>query len=182
MARTFNGSIWGNIGDSIAMQNALRRQENREALGGLLDAAKFIEKVSANRNMRDAWQKYFDDRKAAADAAAAEEAAAETDDIENALALEDMYNAENADNIFGVNTGDTLDAYEGSIWDDPVSNVVRFGFDPASAGADYEFMQTFDPNTADEEMKRRAQGIVGTKMDGRWGPKSIAAYNKYMGV
>lgn len=182
MARTFNGSIWGNIGDSVARDAAIRREENRQALGGLLDAAKFIEKTNANSKLRDAWQKYFDDRKAAADAAAAEEAAAETDDIENALALEDMYNVENADNIFGVNTGDTLDAYEGSIWDDPVSNVVRFGFDPASAGADRTFMQAFDPNTASPEEILRAQAIVGTGVDGRWGKKSNKAYNKYMGV
>lgn len=180
MARTFNGSIWGSIGDSVARDAAIRREENRQALGGLLDAAKFIEKVSANRNMRDAWQKYFDDKKAKADAALADEAAAETDDIENALLLEDMLGSANSDNIFGIE--EAPDMIEETIWDDPVSNVVRFGFDPASAGADYEFMQTFDPNTADEEMKRRAQGIVGAKMDGRWGPKSIAAYNNYMGV
>lgn len=182
MARTFNGSIWGNIGDSVSRDAAIRREENRQALGGLLDAAKFIEKTTANSKMRDAWQKYFADRKAAADAALADEAAAETDDIEDALLLEDLYNAENEANVFGIAPDANQDyGLEGSLWD-TVGNTVRYGFDPASAGADYEFMQTFDPNTADEEMKRRAQGIVGTKMDGRWGPKSIAAYNKYMGV
>ena len=183
MARTFNGSIWGNIGDGIAMQNALRRQENREALGGLLDAAKFIEKTTANSKMRDAWQKYFADRKAAADAALADEAAAETDDIEDALLLEDMYNDSN---IFGLEQPE--DGIEGSIWggplstEDPVNNVVRFGFDPVTAAADAEFIQAFDPNTATPEDIRRAQGIVGTGADGKWGKKSRAAYNKYMGV
>ena len=37
MARTFNAGIWGNIGDAVARDNMLRRESNREAMGGLLD-------------------------------------------------------------------------------------------------------------------------------------------------
>lgn len=183
MARTFNAGIWGNIGDAVARDNMLRRESNREAMGGLLDMAKFIEKANANRKLREDWQKYFDDRKAAADAALAEEAAAETDDIEDALLLEDMYNDSN---VFGIEQPE--DDIDGSIWggplstDDPVNNVVRLGFDPMTAAADAEFMQTFDPSTATDDEIRRAQAIVGTDVDGKWGKKSRAASNKYMGV
>lgn len=169
MARTFNAGIWGNIGDAVARDNMLRRESNREAMGGLLDMAKFIEKANANRKLREDWQKYFDDRKAAADAALAEEAAAETDDIEDALLLEDDI--------------------DGSIWggplstDNPVNNVVRFGFDPMTAAADAEFMQSFNPvDNRNREDIKRAQAIIGTDVDGIWGPLSKAAYNKYMGV
>ena len=168
MARTFNGSIWGNIGDSIAMQNALRRQENRKALGGLLDAAKFIEKASANRNMRDAWQKYFADKKSAADAALEDEAAAETDDIENSLLLEDMYNDSN---VFGLEQPE--DGIDGSLWD---PSMIVNGFTP-----DYDFLNGFDPNTASPEEIRKAQEIIGVKADGIWGPKSRAALKAWRG-
>ena len=168
MARTFNGSIWGNIGDSIAMQNALRRQENRKALGGLLDAAKFIEKASANRNMRDAWQKYFADKKSAADAALEDEAAAETDDIENSLLLEDMYNDSN---VFGLEQPE--DGIDGSLWD---PSMIVNGFTP-----DYDFLNGFDPNTASPEESRKAQEIIGVKADGIWGPKSRAALKAWRG-
>lgn len=191
MARTFNGSIWGNIGDAVARDAAIRREENRQALGGLLDAAKFIEKTNANSKLRDAWQKYFDDRKAAADAAAAEEAAAETDDIENALALEDLYNAENEANIFGIAPEE--DKMAGSIWE-PYSKNMRAGFDRAALG-ERNFMQAFDPDTATPDDILRAQQILVNNnfdlgktgkaqngVDGRWGSKSINAFNKYMGV
>ena len=57
MARTFNAGIWGNIGDAVARDNMLRRESNREAMGGLLDMAKFIEKANANRKLREDWQK-----------------------------------------------------------------------------------------------------------------------------
>ena len=183
MARTFNAGIWGNIGDAVARDNMLRRESNREAMGGLLDMAKFIEKANANRKLREDWQDYFAGRKAAADAALAEEAAAETDDIEDALLLEDMYSDSN---VFGLEQPE--DDIYGSIWggplstDDPVNNVARFGFDPMTAAADAEFMQSFDPKTATDEEIRRAQAIVGTGVDGKWGPLSIAARNKYMGV
>lgn len=173
MARTFNGSIWGNIGDGIAMQNALRRQENREALGGLLDAAKFIEKTTANSKMRDAWQKYFADKKATADAALADEAAAETDDIENSLLLEDMYDAMNGDNVFGIPTEQTAADVSGSLWD---PSMIVNGFTP-----DYDFLNGFDPNTASPEEIRKAQEIIGVKADGIWGPKSRAALKAWRG-
>lgn len=183
MARTFNAGIWGNIGDAVARDNMLRRERNREAMGGLLDMAKFIEKANANRKLREDWQDYFAGRKAAADAALAEEATAETDDIEDALLLEDMYNDSN---VFGLEQPE--DDIDGSIWggplstDDPVNNVVRLGFDPMTAAADAEFMQAFDPSTATDDEIRRAQGIVGTDVDGKWGKKSRAAFNKYKGV
>ncbi|SHG87672.1 hypothetical protein SAMN05720761_10617 [Fibrobacter sp. UWCM] len=191
MARTFNAGIWGNIGDAVARDNMLRRESNREAMGGLLDMAKFIEKANANRKLREDWQKYFDDRKAAADAALAEEAAAARSDAqedldaeENLQLLEDLYKEDS--NVFGLEQPE--DDIDGSIWDgplstdNPVNNVVRFGFDPVTAAADAEFMQAFDPNTATPEDIRRAQAIVGTDVDGKWGKKSRAAYNKYMGV
>lgn len=189
MARVFNGSIWGNIGNAVARDDMLRRESNREAIGGLLDMAKFLEKANANRNMRDAWQKYFADRKAAADAALADEAAAARSDAQEDLdaeedlqLLEDMNDPMIASDIFGAKTGDTLYNLDGTIWRDPFSTVVRFGYDPTSAAEDQEFMEAFDPNTATPEEKRRAQRIIGTTADGSWGPKSIAAYNKYMGV
>lgn len=182
MARTFNGNIWGGIGDKVARDAMIRREENKEALGGLLDMAKFLEKANANRKLREDWQKYFEDRKSNADAALADEDAAEAEMIDNALALEDMYGASNAANVFGIEEDDGREGgLEGSLWD-PVGNLVRYGFDPASAGADREFMATFDPSTATDEEIRRAQAIVGTKVDGDWRGKSRKAYNKYMGV
>lgn len=183
MARTFNAGIWGNIGDAVARDNMLRRESNREAMGGLLDMAKFIEKANANRKLREDWQKYFDDRKAAADEASAAQDAQDIDNLEDALLLEDMYNDSN---VFGLEQPE--DDIDGSIWggplstDDPVNNVVRLGFNPMTAAADAEFMQAFDPSSATDDEIRRAQGIVGTGVDGKWGKKSIAAYKKYMGV
>ena len=183
MARTFNAGIWGNIGDAVARDNMLRRESNREAMGGLLDMAKFIEKANANRKLREDWQKYFDDKKAAADEASAAQDAQDIDNLEDALLLEDMYNDSN---VFGLKQPE--DDIDGSIWgeplstDNPVNNVVRFGFDPVTAAADAEFMQTFDPKTATDEEIRRAQAIVDTGVDGKWGPLSVAARNKYMGV
>ena len=187
MARTFNGSIWGNIGDSVSRDAAIRREENRQALGGLLDAAKFIEKVSANRNMRDAWQKYFADRKAAADEASAEV----PEEIWGGVPSLDGKDAVNNVVRFGFDPmngnvfeleqqDDNSDGVEGSIWE-PYSNNILDGFNRAESGA-RKFMEAFDPNTATPEEKRRAQRIIGTTADGSWGPKSIAAYKKYMGV
>ena len=191
MARTFNGSIWGNIGDAVARDDMLRREENRQALGGLLDTAKFLEKANANRKLREGWQKYFEDKKAAEKAALDAEAAAETDDIENALALEDMYNEANAGNVFGIEPEE--DKMAGSIWE-PYSKNMRAGFDRAALG-ERNFMQTFDPNTATPEDILRAQQILVNNnfdlgktgnakngVDGRWGTKSINAFNRYMGV
>lgn len=192
MARTFNAGIWGNIGDAVARDNMLRRESNREAMGGLLDMAKFIEKANANRKLREDWQDYFAGRKAAADAALAEEAAAARSDAqedldaeENLQLLEDLYKEDS--NVFGLEQPE--DDIDGSIWggplstDDPVNNVVRFGFDPMTAAADAEFMQSFNPmDNRNRKDIKRAQAIIGTDVDGIWGPLSIAAYNKYMGV
>lgn len=200
MARTFNGSIWGNIGDSVARDAAIRREENRQALGGLLDAAKFIEKVSANRNMRDAWQKYFDDRKAAADEASAEIPEAiwggvpsldGKDAVNNVVRFGfDPMNG----NIFELEQQDeNTDGVEGSIWE-PYSKNMRAGFDRAALG-ERNFMNAFDPNTATPEDILRAQQILVNNnfdlgktgkarngVDGQWGTKSINAFNRYMGV
>ena len=182
MARTFNAGIWGNIGDAVARDNMLRRESNREAMGGLLDMAKFIEKANANRKLREDWQKYFDDRKAAADAALAEEAAAARSDAqedldaeENLQLLEDLYKDSN---VFGIEQPE--DDIDGSIWK-PYSRNILDGFDRAELGA-RKFMETFNPKMATDEEIRRAQAIVGTGVDGKWGPLSESAYNKYMGV
>ena len=184
MARTFNAGIWGNIGDAVARDNMLRRESNREAMGGLLDMAKFIEKANANRKLREDWQKYFAGRKAAADEASAAQDAQDIDNLEDALLLEDMYNDSN---VFGLEQPE--DDIDGSIWggplstDDPVNNVVRFGFDPMTAAADAEFMQSFNPvDNRNREDIKRAQAIIGTDVDGIWGEKSRAAYKKYKGV
>ena len=45
---------------------------------------------------------------------------------------------------------------------------------------DYAFMQSFNPATATKQDKMKAQKIVKTKVDGIWGPNSIAAYKRYM--
>lgn len=182
MARTFNAGIWGNIGDAVARDNMLRRESNREAMGGLLDMAKFIEKANANRKLREDWQDYFAGRKAAADAALAEEAAAARSDAqedldaeENLQPLEDMYNDSD---VFGLEQPE--DDIDGSIWE-PYSRNILDGFDKAEIGA-RKFMETFNPKTATPEEIRMAQRIVGTDVDGIWGQNSIAAHNKYMGV
>ena len=64
MAKTFNGSIWGNLGNTIFREDALRRERNQDSMNNLMDAAKFIEKVNANRNLRNDWQNYFKNRNA----------------------------------------------------------------------------------------------------------------------
>ena len=187
MARTFNAGIWGDIGDAVARDDILRRERNQKALGGLLDAAKFIEKTNANRKLRKDWQDYFANRKAAQDAAA-EDAAAQ--DMADAFGVEDSLAMEGLPAVASIFGDDVQapDEMESSIWggplstDDPVNNVVRFGFDPVTAAADAEFMQAFDPSTATDDEIRRAQAIVGTGVDGKWGKKSRAAYNKYKGV
>lgn len=180
MARTFNAGIWGDIGDAVARDDMLRRERNQKALGGLLDAAKFIEKTNANRKLRKDWQKYFDDRKAAADAALAEEAAAARSDAqedfdaeENLQLLEDMYKDSN---VFGLEQPE--DDIDGSIWE-PYSRNILDGFDKAEIGA-RKFMETFNPKTATPEEILMAQRIVGTDDDGIWGPNSRAAYKKFM--
>lgn len=178
MARTFNGTIWGGIGDKVARDAMLRREENKEALGGLLDMAKFLEKANANRNMREAWQKYFEDRKAAEDMAAAQ-------DLEDTLASEALINNANEANrvvvpnkfdLFGVMDRQN-DSMAGSIWD---PSMIADGYTVEDDVTD--FMTNFDPNTASTEDKKRAQAIIGTKADGIWGPKSIAALKAWRGA
>ena len=170
MARTFNGSVWGSIGDSIARDNALRREENGKALGGLLDAAKFIEKVGANSRLKKDMEEYY--RKKAERQAAGDMALAR--DVDRALALESL---PAAGSLF-VDEDSIPDEMDTSLWGVPertLDNVTRFGFDPVTAGEDAKFMEGFDPRNSDPEEIRRAQRIVGTKADGVWGPKSRAA-------
>ena len=166
MARTFNGNIWNGIGTAVTRDAAMRRQEKRDALGGLLDMAKFLEKANANRNLREDWQKYFEDRKAAGDAADAAM-------VDNALALEDLADTANTDNIFGIVPEQPADEVAASIWD---PSMIANGYNP-----DIDFMATFDPNTASPEDIIRAQQIIGTTPDGIWGRKSREALKAWRG-
>ena len=169
MAKTFNGSIWGNLGNTIFREDALRRERNQDSMNNLMDAAKFIEKVNANRKLRDDWQKYFQDRQAAADAAAAQ-------GVENSSAVEpnaiDLYGL----NLFGIKNDEPVQ----SIFLDP--SEIANGYSVAGGDSDADFMATFDPNTASPEEIKRAQAIIGTTPDGLWGRKSRAAFSKYKGV
>ena len=181
MAKTFNGSIWGNLGNTVFREDALRRERNKEAMNNLMSAAQFIEKVNSNRNLRNDWQKYFKDRQEAADMAAAQ-------DLEDTLASEAIINdANEADqvvvpnklNLFGVRD-DLLglrNDLSGSLWDP--DNLVN-GYTVKDDGAD--FMESFDPYTASPEEIRRAQAMIGVTPDGVWGRKSRAAYRKFKGV
>ena len=167
MAKTFNGSIWGNLGNTIFREDALRRERNQDSMNNLMDAAKFIEKTNANRKLRDDWQKYFQDRQAAADAAAAQ-------GVENSSAVEpnaiDLYGL----NLFGIKNDEPVQSIflEPSTADESV----------AGGDSDADFMATFDPNTASPEEIRKAQTIIGTTPSGIWDRESRAAYSKYMGV
>lgn len=189
MAKTFNASTWSRIGDAISVNDELRRERLGKALGGLLDAAKFIEKTNANRNMRNAWQKYFDDRKAASDAAMAakEKAAAE------AAAAEEMpVSIDEVSPLMSIFIDDKIvpNGIDSSIWGgnglggeavgfDP--SMVAEGYDTTLAPEDLEFIQGFNPKTASPEDIVMAQRIVGTDDDGKWGKNSRAAYKKFMG-
>ena len=166
MARTSNGNIWSGIGNAVSRDAAMRRQEKREALGGLLDMAKFLEKANANRNLREGWQKYFEDRKAAEDTAAA-------DMVDDALAMEELAGAANNDNLFGIEPEQAADEMAASIWD---PSMIANGYNP-----DIDFMASFDPNTASPEEIVRAQQIIGTNPDGIWGKKSRAALKAWRG-
>lgn len=164
MARTFNGNIWTGIGDAISMQDALRRQQHRESLGGLLDAAKFIEKTNANRKLQKDWQDYFRNRgQSGVDTSAA-------DDVEDALLFEDLVNEEG--NVFGIKD-DAAPEVESSIWD---PSMIANGYTP-----DIDFMENFDPENASPEDIMRAQEIIGTTADGKWGPKSRLALKNWRG-
>ena len=166
MARTFNGNIWNGIGTAVTRDAAMRRQEKRDALGGLLDMAKFLEKANSNRKTREDWLKYFEDRQAGADSA-------EADMVDDALALEGMLGDVDASNVFGIEPEEPEADVTASIWD---PSYLANGFNP-----DYDFMEGFDPSTASVEDKKRAQAIIGTKADGIWGPKSIAALKAWRG-
>ena len=179
MARTFNAGIWGGIGDAVARDDILRRERNQKALGGLLDAAKFIEKTNANRNLRKDWQDYFANRKSAQDAAA-EDAAAQ--DMAAAFGVEDPGTRSMFSRVldplglFGYDV-QAPDEMESSIWD---PSMIANGYEPALAPEDYEFIRNFNPKTATPEEILMAQRIVGTDDDGKWGPNSRAAYKNFM--
>lgn len=177
MAKTFNGNIWNRIGDTISLQDAMRREQQGKTLGGLLDAAKFIEKTNANRRLRDDWQKYFDDRKAAAEAA---KAAEDENALNDALGVEDSLSYESLPTVASI-FGDAVQVpneVEASIWD---PSMIANGFSATVAPEDVAFIQGFDPKTASPEDIVMAQRIVGTDDDGIWGKKSRAAYKKFMG-
>ena len=176
MARTFNAGIWGDIGDAVARDDMLRRERNQKALGGLLDAAKFIEKTNANRKLRKDWQDYFANRKAAQDAAA-EDAAAQ--DMADAFGVEDSLTMEGLPAVASIFGDDVQapDEMESSIWD---PSMIANGYEPTLAPEDYEFIRNFNPKTATPEEILMAQRIVGTDDDGKWGPNSRAAYKNFM--
>ena len=176
MARTFNAGIWGGIGDAVARDDILRRERNQKALGGLLDAAKFIEKTNANRNLRKDWQDHFANRKAAQDAAA-EDAAAQ--DMADAFGVEDSLSMEGLPAVASIFGDDVQapDEMESSIWD---PSMIANGYEPALAPEDYEFIRNFNPKTATPEEILMAQRIVGTDDDGIWGKNSRAAYKNFM--
>lgn len=176
MARTFNAGIWGGIGDAVARDDILRRERNQKALGGLLDAAKFIEKTNANRNLRKDWQDYFANRKAAQDAAA-EDAAAQ--DMADAIGVEDSLSMEGLPAVASIFGDDVQapDEMESSIWD---PSMIANGYEPTLSPEDYEFIRNFNPKTATPEEILMAQRIVGTDDDGKWGPNSRAAYKNFM--
>ena len=176
MARTFNAGIWGDIGDAVARDDMLRRERDQKALGGLLDAAKFIEKTNANRKLRKDWQDYFANRKAAQDAAAEDAAAQDMADalgVENSLAMEGLPAVAS---IFGDDV-QAPDEMESSIWD---PSMIANGYEPTLAPEDYEFIRNFNPKNATPEEILMAQRIVGTDDDGIWGKNSRAAYKNFM--
>lgn len=44
----------------------------------------------------------------------------------------------------------------------------------------YNWASSFDPKTASVDQIKQMQTLVGTTPDGKWGPKSSAAYQTYM--
>lgn len=183
MARTFNGTIWGGIGDKVARDAAIRMEETKEALGGLLDMAKFLEKANSNRKLRQDWQDYFANRKAAQDAAASSSAAAS--------AAEMPVSIDEVSPLMSIFIDDKIvpNGMDSSIWGgnglggeavgfDP--SMTANGYEPTFAPEDYEFIRNFNPKTATPEEILMAQRIVGTDDDGKWGPNSKAAYKKFM--
>lgn len=177
MAKVFNGNIWGGIGDTVFREDMLRREQNEKALGNLLDAAKFIEKTNANRNMKKDWQDYFKgkkERQALADMAEAE-------NVEDALEFESLPAAAS----LLVDEGQVPDEVEGSIWGGNGLGGESFGYNPslvATNDDDVAFMQSFNPvDNRNRKDIKRAQAIIGTKADGFWGPKSWNAYFNWRG-
>lgn len=192
MARTFNAGIWGDIGDAVARDDMLRRERNQKSLGGLLDAAKFIEKTNANRKLREDWQKYFDDRKASAAAAMAAKAKSAADAAAEAskpVAIDEV------SPLMSIFLDDQINQIvpndmDSSIWGGNGLGGEAIGWNPEKMAAGYdttlapddlEFIQGFNPKTATPEDIVMAQRIVGTDDDGIWGKNSRAAYKKFMG-
>lgn len=154
MAKTFNGNIWGRIGDVALREEMLRRERNEKTLNTLADAAKFFEKTNANRKLKRDWQDYFRNR-----------------------ANSDIWAAEDVDNGGGIfDVGEVPEREEASIWD---PSMIAYGY--SVGNDDAEFMANFDPATASPEEIRRAQEIIGTDPDGVWGPKSRLALKNWRG-
>lgn len=185
MAKTFNGGIWSGIGDSVARDDMFRNERDDKALGGLLEAAKFIEKINANRKMQKDWEDYFKgkkERQTLADMAEAE-------DVEYVLELESLPAAAS----LLVDEGQVPDEMEDSIWGGKMqgflTGIPRSAVsspsitDPsiiATDDDDVTFMQSFNPVDNRNDIKR-AQTIIGTEADGIWGPKSWNAYYTWRG-
>lgn len=166
MAKTFNGNIWGRIGDVALREEMLRRERNEKTLNTLADAAKFFEKTNANRKLKRDWQDYFRNR--------ANSDIGDAEDVDNALLLESLVNDGNGGGIFDV--GEVPEREEASIWD---PSMIADGY--SIGDDDAEFMANFDPATASPEEIRRAQEIIGTDPDGVWGPKSRLALKNWRG-
>ena len=162
MAKTFNGGIWSGIGDAVASDDMFRKERDDKALGGLLEAAKFIEKINANRKMQKEWEDYFKGKN-------------------ERQTLADMAEAEDVEDV--VDEGQVPDEVEGSIWGDYSPSL--FGYSPsliATKDPDVAFMKYFNPvDNRNRNDIKRAQTIIGTEADGIWGPKSWNAYYTWRG-
>ena len=177
MAKTFNGGIWSGIGDAVARDDMFRKERDEKALGGLLEAAKFIEKINANRKMQKDWEDYFkgkNERQTLADMAEAE-------DVEDVLELESLPAAAS----LLVDEGQVPDEVEGSIWGGNGLGGESVGYSPsliATEDPDVAFMKYFNPvDNRNRNDIKRAQTIIGTEADGIWGPKSWNAYYTWRG-
>lgn len=157
MAKTFNGSIWGGVGDTVLRQDLLRRDRNEKTINRLAEAFKFMEKVNANRKLQNDWQDYFDNR-----------GTGNGEPVDENMDDSSMYG-----NIFGI---EEVPEEETSIWE-PATKIHAEEIVPTEPNAD--FMDTFDPATANPDEIRMAQEIIGTKPDGIWGPKSMRALREW---
>ena len=176
MAKTFNGGIWSGIGDAVARDDMLRKESNDKALGGLLEAAKFIEKINANRKMQKDWEDYFKgkkERQTLADMAEAE-------DVEDVLELESLPTTASL-----LVDGAQFPDKEVSIWGGNGLGGESVGYSPsliATEDPDVAFMKYFNPvDNRNRNDIKRAQTIIGTEADGIWGPKSWNAYYTWRG-